>query len=167
MASRKKTAAAALGDDQIFKKLYEEKVNAKTPQSTLNKHYFKITMLFIYKLIVDNNTNKLGNEIGKKKPISKRNVCIYMAQHNKVFRRFYLIWKATGKKRSDRHYPKTMDERKKIGLAFYHNVVTDKRKNKEIDTLYNSFKKANKGEKQFYIRISEGPKRKFTKKILK
>ena len=125
--------------------------------------------LFIYRLMIDNNTNKLGNEIGKKKPISKRGVCIYMAQHNKIFRRFYLYWRAAGKKRSDKHYPKSMEERKKIGLDFYHNVVTDKRKNKEIDKLYNAFKKANKGRKGFHIRIAEGPvgKRKFKNKLIK
>ena len=60
-----------------------------------------------------------------------------------------------------------MEERKKIGLDFYHNVVTDKRKNKEIDLLYNEFKKANKGRKQFYLRITEGPNRKFRNKLIK
>lgn len=160
MASQNKSLAV---------QLYKETFKSNIPQSTKNKHWFKILALFIYKLIVDNNTNKLGNEIGKKKPISKRGVCIYMAQHNKEFRTYYLYWKATGRKRSDKHYPKSMEERKKIGLDFYHNVVTDKRKNKEIDTLYVAFKKANRGKRQFYIKVSDGPvgKRKFTKKIIK
>jgi len=151
-----------------FETLFSKKVNPNTPHSTLNKQYFKLIMLFIYKLIVENNTDKLGNEIGKKRPISKRGVCIYMAQHNKTFRRFYLILKTPGK-RADKHYPKSMEARKKLGLDFYKNVVTDKRKNKEIDTLYNAFKVANKGQKQFFIRVSEGGvnNRKFSKRKLK
>ena len=161
---KNKPAAIPLG----FETLFCEKVNPNIPRSTINKHYFKILALFIYKLMIDNNTNKLGNEIGKKKPISKRGVCIYMAQHNKQFRMFYLLWKATGRKRSDKHYPKSMEARKKIGLDFYKNVVTDKRKNKEINTLYEIFKKANKGRRQFYIRVTEGPaeKRKLGKRKL-
>ena len=159
MTSRKKPPG--------YKEIYQEKHKSTTPQSTLNKHYFKILALFVFKVVFDANTNKLGNLIGTKKPPSKRDICIYIAQHNKIFRKFYLIWKAKGKKKSDKHYPRSMEERKKIGLDFYHNVVTDKRKNKEIDLLYNEFKKANKGRKQFYLRITEGPNRKFRNKLIK
>jgi len=130
--------------------IYKEIPKPNIPQSTLNKHFFKILALFLYKLTYENNTNKLGNEIGKKKPISKRSLCIWLAQKNKPFRAYYMRYKG------QRKYPATPLLRKKIGLDFYKNVVADNRKNKEMDLVYNEFKKVNKGRKKFYIQVQMG-----------
>tara|TARA_R110000824_G_scaffold393190_1_gene592033 strand:+ start:825 stop:1289 length:465 start_codon:yes stop_codon:yes gene_type:complete len=143
--------------------LYKEIPKPNIPQSTLNKHWFKILALFLYKLHYDTNTNKLGNEIGKKKPISKRDLCIWLAQKNKPFRAYYMRFK------SRRTYPALNQPllRKKIGLDFYKNVVCDKRKNKEIDLLYLKFKAANKGRRKFYIGVQlNKASPKITKKLI-
>ena len=60
---KSKPATIPLG----FETLFCKKVNPRTPQSTLNKHYFKILALFVFKVVFDANTNKLGNLIGTKK----------------------------------------------------------------------------------------------------
>ena len=147
----------------LGKELYTEIPKPNIPQSTLNKHWFKILALFLYKLHYDTNTNKLGNEIGKKKPISKRDLCIWLAQKNKPFRAYYMRFK------SRRTYPALNQPllRKKIGLDFYKNVVCDKRKNKEIDLLYLKFKAANKGRRKFRIGVQlNKASPKLTKKVI-
>ena len=78
------------------------------PQSTINKTLFKLLALFLYREMYNHNTNKLGNEIGKKKPISKRELCIHIATFNKPFRALYIKLKGGGT------YPKTPLKRKEI-----------------------------------------------------
>ncbi len=142
--------------------LYKEIPKPNIPQSTLNKHWFKCLALFIYKLHYENNTDKLGNEIGKNKPISKRDLCIWLAKKNKPFRAYYMRFKG------QRKYPATPWQRKNIGLRFYKNVVCDKRKNKEMDLIYNEFKKANKGRRKFYIGVQTNKASpKTTEKLIK
>tara|TARA_R100001377_G_scaffold5231_1_gene3018 strand:- start:354 stop:812 length:459 start_codon:yes stop_codon:yes gene_type:complete len=116
--------------------------NPKIPASTRNKVLFKLGALFLYMLMVKANTNKLGNDINRpKQKLSKRSLCIYMAQHTKDFRAFYLNWKA-------KSYPRNMNKRKELGLNFYHNVICDKRKNWEGPFMY---KFLNKHIKTFKI----------------
>ena len=128
------------------------KYKKKTPQSTLNKTWFKACALFIYRLMLEANTDKLGNKIGTKKKISKRDLCIYIAQHNKQFRKVYLLLKPNKK------YPRAdqMKEREEIGLDFYHNVVVDNRRNKELETLWKGFPQEARKDKHLHIRISDG-----------
>ena len=104
--------------------------NPKIPKSTRNKVLFKLSALWLYLLMVNANTNKLGDDINRpKEKLSKRGLCIYMAQYAKDFRAFYLNWKA-------KRYPRNMNRRKAIGLNFYHNVICDKRKNWEGPFMY-------------------------------
>jgi len=128
-----------------------------TPQSTINKTLFKLLALFLYREMYNHNTNKLGNEIGTKKPISKRELCIWIASFNKPFRAWYITLKGGGT------YPKSPLMRKKIGLRFYKNIVCDNRKNKEIDFIYNAFKRMK--TTMLYQDNKDSPK--FTKRLLK
>ena len=128
-----------------------------TPQSTINKTLFKLLALFLYREMYNHNTNKLGNEIGTKKPISKRELCIWIASFNKPFRAYYITLKGGGT------YPTTPLMRKKIGLRFYKNIVCDNRKNKEIDFIYNAFKRMK--TTMLYQDNKNSPK--FTKRLLK
>ena len=128
-----------------------------TPQSTINKTLFKLLALFLYREMYNHNTNKLGNEIGTKKPISKRELCIWIASFNKPFRAWYITLKGGGT------YPKSPLMRKKIGLRFYKNIVCDNRKNKDIDFIYNAFKR--KKTTMLYQDNKNSPK--FTKRLLK
>jgi len=122
--------------------------NENIPKSTRNKVLFKLAALWMYLLMVKVNTNRLGNDINRpKQKLSKRAVCIYIAEHNKHFRSFYLNWK--GKK-----YPKKKD-RKKLGLNFYHNIICDKRKNWEGPFMYKFLSKYFKK-----ITVTEGADRK-------
>ena len=118
---------------EVLKKVHGP--NNNLPQSTINKTLFKLLALFLYREMYNHNTNKLGNEVGKKKPISKRELCIHIATFNKPFRALYIKLKGGGT------YPKTPLKRKEIGLRFYKNVVCDNRKNKEIDFIYTAFKR--------------------------
>ena len=128
-----------------------------TPQSTINKTLFKLLALFLYREMYNHNTNKLGNEIGTKKPISKRELCIWIASFNKPFRAWYITLKGGGT------YPKSPLMRKKIGLRFYKNIVCDNRKNKDIDFIYNAFKRMK--TTMLYQDNKNSPK--FTKRLLK
>ena len=73
-------------DAQILFEIVKKVQKKDVPQSTINKTLFKLLALFLYREIYNHNTNKLGNEIGTKKPISKRELCIWIASFNKPFR---------------------------------------------------------------------------------
>ena len=111
------------------------------PQSTLNRSWFKYSGLLMFKLLYENNQKK-----GKK--LSKRDLCIYMAKSNRTFIAFWI--KAHPKKK----YPKDPEGRKYIGLDFYHNIVADKRRAKDINVIYNMIKRGDK--KGFYYLHEKG-----------
>jgi len=116
--------------DKDFLNLLEQQRDSRIPASTKNKTWFKLMALWLYLLMIEANTNKLGKDVYRpKKKLSKRSICIYMAQHNKSFRAFYLAYKK-------KKYPKNMNRRKEIGLNFYHNIICDKRKNWESPFIY-------------------------------
>ena len=144
-------------DAQILFEIVKKVQKKDVPQSTINKTLFKLLALFLYREIYNHNTNKLGNEIGTKKPISKRELCIWIASFNKPFRAWYITLKGGGT------YPKSPLMRKKIGLRFYKNIVCDNRKNKDIDFIYNAFKRMK--TTMLYQDNKNSPK--FTKRLLK
>ena len=107
------------------------------PQSTKNRVWFKYSTLFIFKLLWENQKK------GLKK--TKRSLCIYMDQKNKPFRAFWM--KAHPKKK----YPKDLEDRKDLGLDFYHNIVADNRRFKDLDYIYDKI-----GRKGFYYVREKG-----------
>jgi len=145
-----------------WEKLLLSFTDKKIPQSTKNKVLFKLCALWVYLLMVKVNTNKLGMDINNpKQKVSKRGICIYMAEHNKDFRAFYLNWKAKTYPPADKWLDKKTTARGQIGLDFYHNVICDKRKNWEGPYMYKFLSKylkkititAGKDRKRYEMKI--------------
>ena len=111
------------------------------PQSTINRVWFKHAGLFMFKLLYENNKKK-----GEK--LSKRALCIYMAQKNRSFIAFWL--KAHPKKK----YPKTYFGRKAIGLSFYKSIIADKSRYKDLNYISDLLK--NNDRKSFYYLMEKG-----------
>ena len=106
----------------------------KTTKSIRKETEFKLGALFVYLLMLKVNTKKLGkNSNTLKKRLSKKSICIYMAEQIKEFRMLYLYYKKN-------KYPR-MEQRKQIGLDFYNNIVCDKQKNWEAPFVYKKLAK--------------------------
>ena len=99
------------------------------PQSTWNRVWYRNACLILFRAMKEANTNKLGKRVGTKKMLSKRDLCIYMAEHNHNFRAFWI------RSHPSKKFPKDMNKRAELGIDFYKNVLTDKRRNK-IDPLF-------------------------------
>ena len=84
-------------------------------------------MIKINRKKISNNASKLKNKL------TKKNICIYMAEHIKEFRMLYLYY-------VKKNYPQ-MKERKKIGLNFYNNIVIQKQRNWEATFVYKKLTK--------------------------
>ena len=125
----------------------------KITKSIRNETEFKLGGLFVYLLMIKVNTKKGVNNI--KKQLSKKSICIYMAEQIKEFRMLYLYYKKN-------KYPR-MEKRKEIGLEFYNNIICDKQKNWEAPFVY---KKLTKHCRTIYT-IEDIEKKKYKIKILK
>ena len=110
------------------------------PQSTINRVWFKYAGLFMFKLLWENQKSDIKK--------TKRSMCIYMAQKNRSFIAMWL--KAHPKKK----YPKHQQHRKAIGLKFYHNIVADSRRYKDLNYISNLLKKGDR--KSFYYLMNKG-----------
>ena len=108
--------------DNLILSLTKNKIN----ESIRKENEFKLGALFVYLLMIKVNTKKGDNNIKKK--LSKKSICIYMAEQIMEFRMLYLYYKKN-------KYPR-MEKRKKIGLDFYNNIVCDKQKNWEAPFVY-------------------------------
>ena len=94
-----------------------------------NKAEFKLGALYVYLLMLKVNKNKLSNDTKN----SKKYICIYMAEQIKEFRMLYLYYKKN-------KYPR-MEKRKRIGMDFYNNIISDKQKNWEASLIYKKLTK--------------------------
>ena len=103
----------------------------KITESTRKETEFKLGALFVYLLMIKVNTKKEDSNTNKK--LSKKSICIYMAEQIKEFRMLYLYYKKN-------KYPR-MEQRKQIGLDFYNNIVCDKKKNWEALFVYKKLTK--------------------------
>jgi hypothetical protein len=125
----------------------------KITKSIRKETEFKLGALFVYLLLIKLNTKKSNSNIVKK--LSKKSICIYMAEQIKEFRMLYLYYKKN-------KYP-GMEKRKEIGLNFYNNIVCDKNKNWEAPFVY---KKLTKYCRTIYT-IENIEKKKYKIKIYK
>ena len=108
--------------------------NKKITKFTRNENEFKLGALFVYLLMIKVNAKKIGNITNNlKKKLSKKSICIYMAEQIKEFRMLYLYYKKN-------KYP-SMKKRKKVGLDFYNNIICDKKKNWEAPFVYKKLTK--------------------------
>ena len=135
--------------DNLISSLTSNKITESIRKDT----EFKLGALFVYLLIIKVNTKKKGNNIKKK--LSKKSICIYMAEQIKEFRMLYLYYKKN-------KYPR-MEKRKQVGLDFYNNIVCDKQKNWEAPFVY---KKLTKHCQKIYT-IEDIEKKKYKIKISK
>ena len=103
----------------------------KITESTRKETEFKLGALFVYLLMIKVNIKKEDNNIKKK--LSKKNICIYMAEQIMEFRMLYLYYKKN-------KYPR-MEKRKEIGLGFYNNIVCEKQRNWETLSVYKKLTK--------------------------
>jgi hypothetical protein len=133
-----------------IEKLIASLSNSKITKSARNKTEFKLGALFVYSLMIKVNKNKLGKMKNYKKII-----CIYMAEKIKEFRMLYLYYKKN-------KYPR-IEKRADIGLDFYRNIISDKKKNWESSLVY---KKLAKHCRTIYT-IEEIEKKKYKIKIFK
>ena len=103
--------------------------NRSITKSNRNNIEFKLGALFVYLLMIKINRKKISNNANRlKKKLTKKSVCIYMAEHIKEFRMLYLYY-------VKKKYPQ-MKKRKEIGLDFYNNVVIKKQRNWEATFVY-------------------------------
>jgi|TARA_B110000971_G_scaffold139417_1_gene142552 hypothetical protein len=116
-----------------------------------NKAEFKLGALYVYLLMLKVNKNKLGNYTKN----SKKYICVYMAEQIKEFRMLYLYYKKN-------KYPR-MEKRKRIGIDFYNNIISDKQKNWEASLI---FKKLTKHCRAIYT-IEEIDRKKYKINIFK
>ena len=119
-------------------------------QSTRNKIEFKLGALFVYLLMIKINRKKISDNLNKiENKVTRKSICIYMAENIKEFRMLYLYY-------VKKKYPQ-MKKRKKIGLDFYNNIVNKKQRNWESTFI---FKKIVKHCRDIYT-IEEIDKKKY------
>ena len=105
-----------------------------TTKSNRNNIEFKLGALFVYLLMIKINKKKISNNASKlKNKLTKKSICIYMAEYIKEFKMLYLYY-------VKKKYPQ-MKKRKKIGLDFYNNIVTQKKRNWETAYVYKKLTK--------------------------
>ena len=103
--------------------------NNTITQSSRNKIEFKLGALFVYLLMININRKKISDNLSKiENKVTRRSVCIYMAENIKEFRMLYLYY-------VKKKYPQ-MKKRKKIGLDFYNNIVVKKQRNWEATFVF-------------------------------
>jgi hypothetical protein len=103
--------------------------NNTITQSSRNKIEFKLGALFVYLLMIKINRKKICDNLSKiENKVTRRSVCIYMAENIKEFRMLYLYY-------VKKKYPQ-MKKRKKIGLDFYNNIVVKKQRNWEATFVF-------------------------------
>jgi hypothetical protein len=108
--------------------------NNTITKSNRNNIEFKLGALFVYLLMIKINKKNISNNASKlKNKLTKKSICIYMAEHIKEFKLLYLYY-------VKKKYPQ-MKERKKIGLDFYNNIVTKKQRNWEATFVYKKLTK--------------------------
>ena len=108
--------------------------NSTTTESNRNNIEFMLGALFVYLLMIKINKKKISNNASKlKNKLTKKSICIYMAEYIKEFRMLYLYY-------VKKKYPQ-MKKRKKIGLHFYNNTIIKKKINWEAAFVYKKLTK--------------------------
>ena len=103
--------------------------NNTITQSNRNKIEFKLGGLFVYLLMIKINKKKISGDVNKiKNKLTRKSICIYMAENIKEFRMLYLYY-------VKKKYPQ-IKKRKKIGLDFYNNIVIEKSRNWEATFVF-------------------------------
>ena len=80
---------------------------------------------------------KSGPAKGKK--ASKRDMCIYMAEHMKEFRKMWLLLHPKKTYPSKKGFPGN-NARRRLGISFYNSLIKDNRRFKNVAVLMKALK---------------------------
>ena len=112
------------------------------PQSVEYRKNWKTVALFLFGIMWKANVDskgKIKHGPGKGQKASKRDMCIYMAEHMKEFRK---IWLQTHPKKtypSKKGFPGN-NQRRRLGISFYNSLIKDSRRFKNVALLMNAVK---------------------------
>ena len=112
------------------------------PKSVENRKRWRTCALFLFGIMWKANVDskgKIKHGPGKGQKASKRDMCIYMAEHMKEFRK---IWLQTHPKKtypSKKGFPGN-NQRRRLGISFYNSLIKDNRRFKNVAILMNALK---------------------------
>ena len=121
-------------------------------KSTINRTLYSYYGLHLFDLMVKANTNVKGQHWKTKKKLSKLELCKYLAEHNKSFRKLWLTF------HPGKNFPKHKRGRIAIGSSFYRSNVADGRRSKRIVKINKLIKKMWPGQKQNAYYFKAGKK---------
>ena len=121
-------------------------------KSTINRTLYSYYGLHLFDLSVKANTNAKGKQWKTKKKLSKLELCKYLAEHNKSFRKLWLTF------HPGKNFPKHMSGRTAIGSSFYRSNVADGRRSNRIVKMNKLIKKMWPGQKQNAYYFKAGKK---------
>ena len=112
------------------------------PKSVENRKRWRTCALFLFGIMWKANVDskgKIKHGPGKGQKASKRDMCIYMAEHMKEFRK---IWLQTHPKKtypSKKGFPGN-NQRRRLGISFYNSLIKDNRRFKDTAILMKALK---------------------------
>ncbi len=112
------------------------------PKSVENRKRWRTCALFLFGIMWKANVDskgKIKHGPGKGQKASKRDMCIYMAEHMKEFRK---IWLQTHPKKtypSKKGFPGN-NQRRRLGISFYNSLIKDNRRFKDTAVLMKAVK---------------------------
>ena len=112
------------------------------PKSVENRKRWRTCALFLFGIMwkanVDNK-GKIKHGPGKGQKASKRDMCIYMAEHMKEFRKMWLLLHPKKTYPSKKGFPGN-NARRRLGISFYNSLIKDSRRFKNVALLMNAVK---------------------------
>jgi hypothetical protein len=112
------------------------------PKSVENRKRWRTVALFLFGIMwkanVDNR-GKLKSGPAKGKKASKRDMCIYMAEHMKEFRKVWLQTHPKKRYPSIKGFPGN-NQRRRLGISFYNSLIKDNRRFKDTAVLMKAVK---------------------------
>ena len=112
------------------------------PKSVEYRKNWKTVALFLFgimwKAYVDSK-GKIKHGPGKGQKASKRDMCIYMAEHMKEFRKMWLLLHPKKTYPSKKGFPGN-NARRRLGISFYNSLIKDNRRFKNVALLMNAVK---------------------------
>ena len=112
------------------------------PKSVEYRKNWKTVALFLFGIMWKANVDskgKIKHGPGKGKKASKRDMCIYMAEHMKEFRKMWLLLHPKKTYPSKKGFPGN-NARRRLGISFYNSLIKDNRRFKNVAVLMKALK---------------------------
>ena len=112
------------------------------PKSVENRKRWRTCALFLFGIMWKANVDskgKIKHGPGKGQKASKRDMCIYMAEHMKEFRKMWLLLHPKKTYPSKKGFPGN-NARRRLGISFYNSLIKDSRRFKNVALLMNAVK---------------------------